>query len=389
MKRSNLIKKIILVVLVAGIGLGLRAYAAVKLDIDYDEPVYLQAALEYSNFMRNGAYTWLAWNQTNYEHPVFYKILYGAALLTQPSIENFNKHPLITQTPMMTSPGVDYGMAGRWLSVTFGTITVAVTAAINPVAGLFLAVYTFSVKYTSEVYLEALPLLLSLLSILAYMEFFKTNRNEPANTRKSLFWLAASGMLLGMTAASKYLFAVVGLAILAHALLFVGKRQLPVKALFWLGGWGIFSLASFFVFNPYLWPHPIERFLDSMRYHVKYPSTEIVKVYDYPWWQPLRWLFHPFKYYDPRPVSAFPVQIDPLIFVMAVIGLPRTYKKQLIFFMWLVIGLVTLMLWGTKWPQYVMIIVVPYSIAAAEGVATIYEFIKPRFQKIIKPDPAV
>lgn len=204
-----------------------------------------------------------------------------------------------------------------------------------------------------------------------------------------MLWLAVSAVLLGITAASKYLFSIVGVVILTHVVLQVVRKQLPVKVLLWLGGWGVLSLASFFIFDPYLWPHPIERFMASMEYHVKYPSTDIVRISGYPWWQPLRWLFHPFEYYDPRPASAFLVQIDPIIFGLAVIGLPRTYKKQLIYFIWLVLGLATLLLWGTKWPQYIMIIVVPYSMAAAQGAAAIFDFGKSLFQKLREPSPAV
>src|SRR5574340_1059365 len=271
-QRKKRIFTIIAVITITMLALGLRGYAANTLNIDYDEPVYLHEALEYTYFMRHGEYTWLAWYQGNYEHPSFYKILYGLVLFTQPQLDKSN--PMELQTPMQAAQDADYGMTGRWVSVIFGTIAVAVTAAISPAAGIFAAVYSLGVKYTSQFYLEALPLLTSLLAVAAYLEFYKVVRVKPVRSK---------------------------------------------RAMLWLGGWSVLSLMSFFVFDPYLWPHPVERFVDSMEYHLKYPSTDIVKLSGYPWWQPLRWLYNPFAYYDPQPASAFPVQSDPLIAALAVI----------------------------------------------------------------------
>lgn len=382
MNRSKFFHSIFLVIIIAGLGLGFRAYAAKYLSIDYDEPVYLEAALEYSNYIREGKYSLIAWSNTNYEHPSLYKIIYGGFLLTQPPLEEFYESDLVLLTPMMTSQAVEYGMAGRWLSVIFGTITVALTALVNPVAGFFAAANTLSVKYTSQVYLESLPLLTSFLSILAYLEFIKVVRSEPFNNKKPVIWLGASAVFLGITAASKFVYCIAGLVIVIHLTLSVGKKDVPAKYLLWLMGWGLFSVASFLLFNPYLWPHPIERFIDSVNFHLNYPTTKTVAQYDYPWWQPLRWLYRPFKYFDPRPTSAFLIQIDPIIFGLAVIGLPRTYKKQFIYFLWLVLGLATLLLWGTKWPQYVMIIMVPYTIVAAQGATVIMDFGKSILHKL-------
>src|SRR5574340_1223517 len=316
-QRKKRIFTIIAVITITMLALGLRGYAANTLNIDYDEPVYLHEALEYTYFMRHGEYTWLAWYQGNYEHPSFYKILYGLVLFTQPQLDKSN--PMELQTPMQAAQDADYGMTGRWVSVIFGTIAVAVTAAISPAAGIFAAVYSLGVKYTSQFYLEALPLLTSLLAVAAYLEFYKVVRVKPVRSKRAMLWLGASAVLLGITAASKYLYAIVGPVILIHALLQVVRKEIPVKVLLWLGGWGVLSLMSFFVFDPYLWPHPVERFVDSMEYHLKYPSTDIVKLSGYPWWQPLRWLYNPFAYYDPQPASAFPVQSDPLIAALAVI----------------------------------------------------------------------
>lgn len=388
-RNKKRLHSIIAVISITMLAFGLRGYAANTLYIDFDEPVYMRAALEYTNYIREGKYTWLAWSETNYEHPSLYKILYGIAFLFEEPIEKFNRSDTRIGIPMVDAQAVEYGMLGRWISITFGTLAVLAAAIINPIAGLFLAVNTFSVKYTSLVYLEALPMLTSFLSVLAYLAFYQNLQEWQKGKRKIILWLVLSAVLMGITAAAKYNYCLTGLAIAIHAVIVVATKKAPIKFLWMMTGWVVLAFFSFFLFNPYLWPHPIERLQKSLAYHASYPDSENVKEHPYPWWQPINWLFQPFKSLDPWPTSAFLIQIDPIIFGLAVIGLPRTYKKQLIYFIWLVLGLATLLLWGTKWPQYIMIIVVPYSIAAAQGAATIFDFGKLLFQKLRGPSPAV
>jgi hypothetical protein len=185
--------------------------------------------------------------------------------------------------------------------------------------------------------------------------------------------LILSGILLGVTAASKYLYCIVGIVIIIHFMIAILRKQISPKFLIWIAGWGILSMAAFFAFDPYLWPHPIERFLASVTFHGDYTISEDVTKYDYDWWQPIRWLSLPFKSLDPKPTTAFPIQIDLVIFILAIVGLPRMARRRQLFFIWLVVGLATLLLWGTKWPQYTLIIMAPFCMAAGQGVMTLYE----------------
>ena len=67
------------------------------------------------------------------------------------------------------------------------------------------------------------------------------------------------------------------------------------------------------------------------------------------------------------------MDVDTFVFVAAIIGLPRLYKKEPFFFYWLLIGLTFLLVWATKWPQYTLIVLVPFSMAAAQGVLTVWD----------------
>jgi hypothetical protein len=364
---------ILAVLIVVLLAAGLRLYAAQRLDVDYDEPVYLSAAVEYATAMRSGDLKMLAWSEHTYEHPSLQKILYGVALLTQPTLDRLPDNDLPRLAPIASTEAGRWNVAARHLSVIAGTLAVLALAFINPLAGLFLAVDTLSVKYTSEVYLEALPLLTGLLCALAYLKWHAAVRARPEALRRSLIWLILSAVFLGMTAAGKYVHAVVGIAVLFHVILAVLRDQLPRRLLLHMLGWGALSLVMFFAFNPYLWPHPIARLMKSVLFHQDFQDSRLVLMYSYPFWQPLRWLSAFSSYYRLGPESAFLINIDTFVFIAAIVGLPRLYRKEPFFFYWLLIGLAFLLVWATKWPQYTLILLAPFSMAAAQGVLTVWD----------------
>jgi hypothetical protein len=248
-------------------------------------------------------------------------------------------------------------------------------------AGLFMAVNTLAVKYTSQAYLEALPLLTSLLSVICYSSYVQKAAVKAEKQRKAHLWLLASAVFLGLTAASKYLYCVAGLAIALHFVLMIFLRKEGWQKIFVIFAWGLSALAVFFVFDPLLWPHPISRLLESVTFHLNYSQSVGVLAYKYTFYQPFRWLSVPFQYFDPKPESAFIIQLDWVIFGLALIGLYRTFKKHKIYFVWLVLGLIVLMLWSTKWPQYVLIVMTPYCLSAAEGLALLWEKARGLFKR--------
>jgi hypothetical protein len=226
---------------------------------------------------------------------------------------------------------------------------------------------TLSVKYTSEVYLEALPLLSSLLCALSYSRWFSAVRRDADSPASHMRWLMLSAVFLGVTAASKYVYCVVGLAVLIHFLMAVFRNLMPRRAIPYIAGWAVLSVITFVVFDPYLWPHPVDRLAKSILFHEQFQDSRLVQQYHYPFWQPLRWLSAFSAYYDLGPPTAFLLNVDTLAFVLAVLGLPRLLQKQSLFFCWLAAGLVFLLVWTTKWPQYMLIVLAPFSMAAAEG----------------------
>ncbi len=76
-------------IIVGGIAFGLRSYAQHHILVDFDEPTYINVALDYTNIIRDGDYKWVAWYAENAEHPILGKLAYAAMLLTQPPNEPF------------------------------------------------------------------------------------------------------------------------------------------------------------------------------------------------------------------------------------------------------------------------------------------------------------
>ena len=367
--RRVYVAAVLAVVALAG---AVRLFAAGRLAVDYDEPVYLRDAVDYAGFMRTGDFKMLAWSETTYEHPALYKILYGVVLLGHRPLDRLPDKDLPRLAPIASAAAGPWNIAARHLSVFWGTLAALSLALVNPLAGLFLGIDTLSVKYTSEVYLEALPLLTSLLCVLAYARWYRLASVSHGQGRRTWIWLLLSAALLGMTAAGKYVYSIVGVAILLHFLIEVLRGTLPRAWIPDMAVWALGSITMFVAFDPYLWPHPIARLSNSILFHEQFQDSRLVLQYHYPWWQPLRWLFAFSTYYDLGPRSAFLINVDTPIFVFALIGVPRLFLRQRVFFCWLVVGLAFLLLWTTKWPQYTLIILAPFSLSASEGLLTLW-----------------
>ena len=159
MKHFQIPLRILAILLVIFIAWTLRARAVSLLPIDYDEDDYLRAGQEYAHLIRTS--NWSGFLETNYrpEHPPLAKIIIGLSILSAP------EEPLTPEA--LTSAGPNKFLArelvnsARTVNAILGTVTVALLALINPLAGLFLAGHTFTIKYVSQIMLEALPALTS------------------------------------------------------------------------------------------------------------------------------------------------------------------------------------------------------------------------------------
>jgi ABC-type sugar transport system permease subunit len=358
MKRFQITLRILAILLVIFCAWTLRAKAVSALPIDFDEDDYLRAGQEYAHLIRTG--NWSGFLETNYrpEHPPLAKIMIGLSILSAP------EKPLTPQAATSAGPNKYLPSTlvkpARTLNAIIGTITVAIVALINPLAGLFLAIHTFTIKYVSQIMLEAFPALTSLIAAISYLKW-KQSKWSGFNR-----WLILSAVSLGLTAASKYLYCVVGIAILVDWILDAKEQDSFKTSLRTAALWGTLAIVIFFLFDPYVWPNPIARLSESIFYHAGYSSsaTEVQNA-RYPIWQPIIWLFSsPTKWHK----NVFPFPFDPFITILAIFGLKRLWNKEKLYVLWLGIGIAFLLVWPTKWPQYIIPLTVPLSFAAAESI---------------------
>lgn len=352
--------RVLLVLAVGALALGLRLRAAERLPIDYDEVFYVPAAQELAEALRSRE--WAALTETNAypQHPQLAKLLFAFAILPAP--ESAPSPTRESMFPNRPKPPEAQLLYARRLAALLGALEALLLAAVQPLAGLFLAVHAFTVKHTSVVMLESLPALTSLAAVASHVRFEQTGRSR---------WQAASAVLLGLTAAAKYVYAIVGVAILLDRWLDVRATLADVAARVRSSlAWGLGALGVFFATQPYLWPDPIGRLAASVVHLSAYQYGRQVHAAEFGFWQPIEWLtlYLPNDAPELRP---YLFRLDPLITGLALFGLDRLWRRERTYVLWLGLGLLFLLYWDTKWPQYVLIVTAPLCLAAAEGTQRI------------------
>ena len=214
MKHVTRLLTISAVIAVAAIALSVRLRAVRLLPIDYDEDDYLAVAQRYAQLVAAGDMRGIVDYGFNYEHPPLTKLAYGLAILPLPAAPLIPEQTSPNIPPARSLPQPQFRVA-RTLSAALGTLEVLALAVISPLAGLFLAANTWTIKYTSQIMLEPLPTLTSMLAVLFY---FRAKRNPVSGRNGFPSWLVLSAVALGLTAASKYTYCIVGLAILADSI---------------------------------------------------------------------------------------------------------------------------------------------------------------------------
>jgi len=324
--------KIIIVLLVA---IATHALAVAKLPQDFDEPIYTEVAMDYARALKRGDFNAIIDYPKVREHPALVKLAYGTAINLNGSANNYTESL----------------RTGRVVSAVFGVLGTLVIAFIDPFAGGLMAIHALVVKYSSQAYLEAIPLAFMTLSVFAFLKTDKEKIN-------GWFWFSA--FALGATTAGKFTYTPVLVIVLAYIAFF--ERKIPIQ---WMVGFAIISIASFFLLNVTLWHDPINRIMEALTFHANYQRGEHVIEIGFPWYQPFKWLFTdtPGDWHG----GIFLYDIDPFIAAFAFAGILREWKERRWLVIWLVSGMIFLLQWGTKWPQYVLTIVPAICLMAAES----------------------
>ena len=362
--------RILIITAIVIVGLATRMRAVALLPIDFDEDDYLRAAQLYASIIRKGSWHELPNVSFTSEHPALAKLLYGLILATLPPADEIPEHsPADPAAESLPQPHLNLARA---TSAALGSLEVLLLALLDPLAAFFLATHTFTIKYTSHVMLEALPSVTSAIAVIAY------KRSGSYTGKGWSSWLAVSAIAVGLTASGKYAYCVAPAAILIHWLCIsrVTNRRYSMPDLglcYQVVLWCMLAAAVFWATNPFLWHSTLPPLFQSVRYHVDFSHGDLVKLMNFPFFMPIIWLFE----WPPWHPTVFPFGPDPLIALSAILGLRSLWKRDSVYVVWIVTALVFLFIWPTKWPQYVLILTFPWSLAAAEGFRTV---LLPRIQ---------
>jgi hypothetical protein len=341
-----------------------RWQAVKKLPVDYDEFVYLPAAFRYQEMLSNKDWKQILDFEENMEHPPLNKLLFAVDLwLKQPQEPKWDELSVGRQIPDAARPAFT---GPRLISAIGGTLQVVILALVHPVAAILLALDTYHTKYSAQVYLEGVPGLMSILAVFLFEKGVpKKSQGESAQPKWKL--LILSGAALGLAAAGKYLYGIVGFVILAF--LIYRTRSIRIATLYCL-----LALFVFFIADPFLWPNPIVRLWNSLTFHWGFSHSEHVVSSAMPWYSPFVHLlkpaptqWHPGVFYTPV--------ADLVILPLSILGLPRAWKDRPIWVAWAGTGLVFLLLWNTKWPQYILLVLPPLCVCAGIAIQQIGTFI--------------
>jgi ABC-type sugar transport system permease subunit len=357
-KSISLLLHVVAILVVVAAAWFLRQIALETLSIDYDEDDYLRAGQQFAHLIRTS--DWRGFLETNYrpEHPQLAKIMFGLSILNLP------EQPLVADVPITADPAkslpLDLLRAARGMSAWWGALTAGLLAIVNPLGGFLLAIHSFTIKYTSQIMLDGFASLMSTFTALAYYFSLKTQ----GKFRNTLLILSA--IFLGLSASSKYLHSAVGFAILIDWFL-TARANNEVKKFFRNALlWGTLALVTFFVFNPFYWPDPIGRIKITLAAVSGTATNPNVAQANYPFWQQLVFLSNSVPYYwNPEGIL---FHLDTIIFVFAIFGLLPTWKKERFIAIWLFVGIFLLLVWRTKWPQYILVATAPLALVSAEGM---------------------
>jgi len=310
-KRAVLIAALIMAIFLLAFLLRLRA--ATTLPQDIDEPIYLGVARDLSGFIRNFDFGNFISYDKNLEHPLFGKFLFALALLVRNSL-----------------------LSARLVSVILGSLTVLLIAFRTPVGGFFLATELLTIRYSSEVYLDAGAVFFALLSVVLY---------ERWKNADILFYMSA--VAGGLAFATKYtsflVFQIVPIMILMES----KNWRLAVKKIFI---WAAIAAVAFMVVNPPFWEDA--RLIHSLTYHGHFAGT-VGPLVGRPagYYLSLIWNSSPATINN----GFFVINIEKIVLVLGFLGFPLIlHKKKMMESLWFAFALIFLLVWPVKWDWYVI-----------------------------------
>lgn len=366
-----------------------RLFNIFNLPLDWDEGTYSRAAMRYADSVLAWKFAEIPKNWYNHEHPAFIKLVYsvpvvfdGRASFSRMGIPDFVAIPAREDHTIFTS---------RFASAFFSVLTAqSVSYLFHPLAGFFFAIHSLASELSATARLEAIPTFFSFLALYFAWRALKPLRTSTGNGNANFnvrAWLF-SAFFLGATAASKLIYVVIAFVIilvLIRTWIRAPRHRGVLLRQSFL--YGVVALAAFVLLNPSLWFDPVARLTAMFSFHDDYQTDH---GGDLPWYQPLIWATRSVPLAYPGNGVLSPMQRDPfgflfaadeLIVLLAAMGLVRTWKRDPVYPLWVLVGVTFMFLWGTKSQHYAMILVVPLCMMASVGTSVILDWIR-RFNRI-------
>ena len=357
------------------IGGAFRVYFVQNSLDDWDEDEYIIAAKSFRNLYDAEEWSKVPEVTTNKEHPPLVKMLYAFTL----DEEEFDQIPRNHFPGTRAEPPLPRNSLenARLQSVAFGVLTIFIVGWISPLAGVVLVFHTLFLRFTTAAYLDALPTFFSALAVIFYTRASLGQLSSSNTVTKIIrkfpntYWFL-SGACMGIAVAAKYPYGLIAVILVLHAIF---SRYNLLK----IATWGVVALIFFFIFNPYIWSDPISRVDEQLSYHADYAERN-GEQHNY--LKPFEQLVTPRQIRHRQSDFPFlPFQIFEIIVLgLAAIGLVVLLRYKSVMGLWLLIGMIFLVLWSTQWVQHKMMIMVPYSFAAAAGFQWLNQKITQRRQ---------
>lgn len=366
-----------------------RLFNIINFPLDWDEGTYSRAAMRYADSVLALKLDEIPRNWYNHEHPALIKLAFSVPIVFD-GRDSFSRmgFPDLVAIPAREDHAI---FTSRYINAFFSILTTQFIAClIHPLAAFFFGIHSLASELSATARLEAIPTFFSFLALYFAWQALKTirtpvrNRDLDFNVRT---WLL-SAFFLGATAASKLIYVVIVFAIfpiLIETWIRAPRhRGIMLRQSFL---YGAVALAAFVCLNPSLWIEPVARLTAMFSFHDGYQAGH---GGEHPWYQPLIWVTRSVPLAYPGNGVKSPMQRDPfgflfaadeLIFLLAAVGLGRTWKRDPIYPLWVLVGLIFMFLWGTKWQQYAMVVVVPLCIMASAGTSIVFSWIR-RFNQV-------
>jgi 4-amino-4-deoxy-L-arabinose transferase-like glycosyltransferase len=332
-----------------------REPRALSPNADIDEGAYVPVIQRFAEGIRTHRWADIINDPSVSEHPRAAKMLYAGVVA-------LGSGPIEEHSTRQTS---------RWVAVFCACLTTLLLTLRAPAAGALWALHGIAIHYTAVAYLDSPMVLASVAAFLAAEQGW----NHPPGTRVSWIWCGLAASAVGAAVSCKYLSAPVPMTLVGAFLWRTALLPRPLRRVWILQFFALIGLSLMVMVatDPHLWSsEAISRIWKRLTFHRNYSTTGIVASMAHPWYQPALYLWG--HWFGARP-DWMVLWWDRGILFLALLGLAPAWKQAPLWLALAVGTLLFLLVWPTKWPQYVISLVPALAVLAACALETAWRLL--------------